>query len=221
MPLPDKQPPTATQVARHVERALAERIPPGWSLYARTEAPTGRYQVDLLAEIASPAGATAVLAIEIKRTLEPRGVLQAVEQISTITNRALPRVVPVVAASYLSPTRPCHPSRPRRRLHRHYGQCSYRSFDAGTVHFCRRGRSRSLAEGSQAPIVAGPGCRTCREGHRGHNSPVRCPRAGAVDQRVGSDLVARVGLARTGSHRDPRARSRIGCRLAGRDSAVD
>ena len=103
MPLPDKQPPTATQVARHVERALAERIPPGWSLYARTEAPSGRYQVDLLAEIASPAGETAVLAIEIKRTLEPRGVLQAVEQISAITNRALPRAVPVVAASYLSP----------------------------------------------------------------------------------------------------------------------
>ena len=103
MPLPDKQPPTATQVARHVERALAERIPPGWSLYARTEAPTGRYQVDLLAEIASPTGATAVLAVEIKRTLEPRGVLQAVEQISAITNRELPRAVPVVAASYLSP----------------------------------------------------------------------------------------------------------------------
>ena len=103
MPLPDKQPPTATQVARHVERALAERIPSGWSLCARTEAPTGRYQVDLLAEIASPAGATAVLAIEIKRTLDPRGVLQAVKQIFAVTNRALPRAVPVVAASYLSP----------------------------------------------------------------------------------------------------------------------
>ena len=106
MPLPDKQPPTATQVARHVERALAERIPPGWSLCARTEAPTGRYQVDLLAEIASPVGATAVLAVEIKRTLEPRGVLQAVEQISAITNRALPRAVPVVAASLPSPRAP-------------------------------------------------------------------------------------------------------------------
>ncbi len=103
MPLPDKQPPTATQVARHVERALAERIPPGWSLYARTEAPPGRYQVDLLAEIASPSGETAVLAVEIKRTLEPRGVLQAVEQISAVTNRTLPRAVPIVAASYLSP----------------------------------------------------------------------------------------------------------------------
>ena len=102
MPRPDKQPPTGTQVARHVERALAERIPPGWSLHARTEAPAGGYQVDLLAEIASPAGATAVLAVEIKRTLEPRGVLQAVDQISAITAGALPGAVPVVAASYLS-----------------------------------------------------------------------------------------------------------------------
>ena len=103
MPLPHKQPLTGTQVARHVARALAERIPPGWSLHAQTEAPAGRYRVDLLAEIASPAGATAVFAVEIKRTLEPRGVRHAVEQIAAITNGALPRAVPVVAASYLSP----------------------------------------------------------------------------------------------------------------------
>ncbi len=103
MPVPDKQPPTGTQVARRVERALAERIPSGWSLRARIGAPAGRYRVDLLAEIASPEGATAVIAVEIKRTLEPRGVLQAVEQISAITAGALPRAVPVVAASYLSP----------------------------------------------------------------------------------------------------------------------
>ena len=103
MAIPDKQPPTGLQVAHHVERALAERMPSGWSLHARAEAPAGRYHVDLLAEIASPAGVTAVLAIEIKRTLEPRGVLPAVEQISAITAGALPRAVPVVAASYLSP----------------------------------------------------------------------------------------------------------------------
>ena len=103
MPVPDKQPPTGTQVARRVERALAERIPSGWSLRARIGAPAGRYRVDLLAEIASPGGATAVIAVEIKRTLEPRGVLQAVEQIAAITAGALPRAVPVVAASYLSP----------------------------------------------------------------------------------------------------------------------
>ena len=103
MPVPDRSPPTGTQLARHVERALAERIPSGWSLHARTEAPAGRYEVDLLAEIAAPSGATAVLAVEIRRTLEPRGVLQAVEQIRAITAGAMPRAVPVVAASYLSP----------------------------------------------------------------------------------------------------------------------
>ena len=59
--------------------------------------------MDLLAKIASPSGATAVLAIEIKRTLEPRGVLQAIEQLSAITAGALPQAVPIVAASYLSP----------------------------------------------------------------------------------------------------------------------
>ena len=83
MPVPDKQPPTAIQIERQVERFLAERIPAGWSLQARrNEALAGRYQVDLLAEIASPAGETAVLAVEIKRNLEPRDVLHAVEQIS-------------------------------------------------------------------------------------------------------------------------------------------
>ena len=103
MPPPDKQPPTATQMAHHVERTLSERMPSGWSLHVQTEVPAGRYRVDLLAKIASPGGATAVLAVEIKRTLEPRSVLQAVEQISAITNRALPRAVPIVATSYLSP----------------------------------------------------------------------------------------------------------------------
>ena len=59
MPVPDKQPPTAIQIERQVERFLAERIPAGWSLQARrNEALAGRYQVDLLAEIASHASAT-------------------------------------------------------------------------------------------------------------------------------------------------------------------
>ena len=104
MPEMDTQPPTEMQVARQVDRLLAERIPSGWSLQARrTEALAGRYRVDLLAEITSPAGESAVLAVEIKRTLEPRDVLQAVQQISMITPGALPRAVPVVAAAYLSP----------------------------------------------------------------------------------------------------------------------
>lgn len=104
MRVTDTQPPTGMQVERQVERLLAERIPSGWSFQARqTEVLVGRYQVDLLAEIVSPAGERAVLAVEIKRTLEPRDVLQAVEQISMITAGAPPRTVPVVAAAYLSP----------------------------------------------------------------------------------------------------------------------
>ena len=104
MPETDTQPPTEMQVQRQVEQLLAERIPSGWSLQARrTEALAGRYRVDLLAKIVSPAGESAVLTVEIKRTLEPRDVFQAVEQISVITADAAPRTVPVVAAAYLSP----------------------------------------------------------------------------------------------------------------------
>ena len=104
MPVTDIQPPTDMQVERQIERLLAERIPSGWTLQARrTEVLAGRYRVDLLAEIASPAGESAALAVEIKRTLEPRDVLQAVAQISVIIAGAFPRAVPVVAAAYLSP----------------------------------------------------------------------------------------------------------------------
>ena len=104
MPATDTQPPTELQVERQVEQLLAERIPSGWLLTARRmEARVGRYRVDLLAEIVSPAGESAVLAVEITRTLEPRDVLQAVEQITVITADASPRTLPVVAAAYLSP----------------------------------------------------------------------------------------------------------------------
>ena len=104
--MPDRgtQPPTEMQVRRQVEQLLAERIPSGWSLQAKKiEALEGRYRVDLLVEIASPAGESAVLAVEIKRTLEPRDVLRAVEQVSAITAKTSPRAVAVVAAAYISP----------------------------------------------------------------------------------------------------------------------
>lgn len=103
MPVTDKQPPTGMQVRRQIERILAERIPEGWSLRAGPSEPLGRYRVDLRVEIASPAGENAVLAVEIRRTLEPRDVFQAVERISMITAGAMSRAVPVVAAAYLSP----------------------------------------------------------------------------------------------------------------------
>ena len=106
MPATDKHAPTGVQVERQVERVLAERIPTGWSLRARRLESLGPYRVDRLAEVSSPAGESAVLAVEIKRTLEPREVSWAAEQLSVITADALPRAVPVVAAAYLSPRAP-------------------------------------------------------------------------------------------------------------------
>ena len=103
MPRPNQQAPTESQIARQVERVLTERIPSGWSLRIRTEVGVGRYRADLLAEIASPAGETAVLAVEIKRNLEPRGIPQAVEQVSALASGPLSGAVRVVAAAYLSP----------------------------------------------------------------------------------------------------------------------
>ena len=103
MSVTDRQPPTGMQVQRQIERILAERIPDGWSLRARRSEAIGRYRVDLRAEIASPAGESVVLAVEIKRTLEPREVFQVVERISMLTAGAVSRAVPVVAAAYLSP----------------------------------------------------------------------------------------------------------------------
>ena len=100
---PDKQPPTERQVARQVERLLANRIPSGWTLRFRTQARISRFRLDLLAEIESPAGDTAVLAVEIKRTLESRDILSAIQQISQIANALSARAMPVVAAAYLSP----------------------------------------------------------------------------------------------------------------------
>ena len=104
MSVTDTQPPTEMQVERQIEQLLAERIPSDWSLQVRrTEVPAGRYNVDLLAEIVSPAGESAILAVEIKRTLEPRDILQAVEQMAVTTADAPSRAVPVLAAAYLSP----------------------------------------------------------------------------------------------------------------------
>ena len=103
MPATKKQPRTGMQVERQVERLLSERIPAGWSLQARRAESLDRYRVDLLAEIASPAGESAVLAVEVKRSLEPRDVFRAVERISVTKAGASRRTVPVVAAAYLSP----------------------------------------------------------------------------------------------------------------------
>lgn len=99
----NERPPTETQVARQVQGLLADRIPPGWNLRARREAPVGRRRVDLLVEIESPGGETAVLAVEIKPAVQARDLLAVVRQISQIAGGLPGRAAPVVAGAYLSP----------------------------------------------------------------------------------------------------------------------
>ncbi|MCP5025000.1 MAG: hypothetical protein GY929_01835 [Actinomycetia bacterium] len=99
----NKRLPTETRICRDVERVLARSIPPGWSLKAKPDAPAGTKRIDLLIEVASSAGETARFAVEVKRSLEPRSVPMAAEQISTLTASAMPDAIPVVAAGYLSP----------------------------------------------------------------------------------------------------------------------
>ena len=98
-----RRPPTEARVAREVERLLADRIPSGWALRARREAPLGRSRVDLLAEVVSPTGETVVFAFEIKRRLESRDVLRVAARTAKTATEVSPAAVPVVAASYLSP----------------------------------------------------------------------------------------------------------------------
>ena len=98
-----KRLPSETRIARGVEQILVERLPSGWSLRPRTGASASESRIDLLVEITSPSGERAVLAIEIKRLLEPRLVPEAAEQISMLATEALPAAVPVIAAAYLSP----------------------------------------------------------------------------------------------------------------------
>ena len=103
MQTPGKQPPSETWIAREVERLLAERIPPGWTLGTRTEVPSNGFRVDLLVEIASPTGEAAVLAVETKRTLESRDLSPAIRQISEISATLPGNAGPVLVAAYFSP----------------------------------------------------------------------------------------------------------------------
>lgn len=95
--------PTERRIASDIERILAERVPPGWTV--RSELPVSRDQVavDLLIELTSPAGETALLAVEIKARVEPRRIPELARRIEEATSEGMPGVVPVLGAAYLSP----------------------------------------------------------------------------------------------------------------------
>ena len=101
--MPDNLPPREILVVRRVEQFLAERLPSGWSLHAERDVRVGRARLDLRADITSPTGENAVLAVEVKRRMEPRNVGRAAEQVLAMASHDTPAAVPVVASSYLSP----------------------------------------------------------------------------------------------------------------------
>ena len=101
--MPNDRLPSERLIARRVEQLLAERLPSGWSLRAEHAVLARDVRIDLVANIASPSGGRAALAVEVKRTLEPRDVGRVADQISSLASHAVRGAVPVVAASYLSP----------------------------------------------------------------------------------------------------------------------
>lgn len=92
--------PSETKIGREIECVLSDRLPDGWSL--ASEFGTGNAHVDLLVEIWSPDGEKVSLAIDVRRTLEPRFVRSLVQGIPSLGGSIAKSVVPIAAAGYLS-----------------------------------------------------------------------------------------------------------------------
>jgi len=85
---------------RDVERVLVEQLPASWIVRAK---PAQSGPIDLAIEVGSEPDRTVTLAVEIKRSIDPRQIPDAAMQIKALTDRELPQAKPVIAAGYLSP----------------------------------------------------------------------------------------------------------------------
>ena len=101
--MPNDRLPRVRYIARRVEQLLVERLPSRWSLRTKQDVFVGDARIDLVVKIVSPRDASTALAVEVKRTIAPRDVGRVSNQIASLARAAVPTVVPVVAASYLSP----------------------------------------------------------------------------------------------------------------------
>lgn len=97
------QPPSETQLRRAVERVLAERLPPGWSLQATRSGPDRLDPIDMFMEVADPDGQSIQFAVAIKRTIDPRLIPDATTRIRSLLADAKSNAQPVIGAAYLSP----------------------------------------------------------------------------------------------------------------------
>ncbi len=95
--------PSEKRIAYDIRGVLAQRIPPDWTFRADEKVRGGPCRADLVAEVTSPKGETAVFVIEIKRFVPPRGVADLARGARELASNEAPRAVPIVGAAYLSP----------------------------------------------------------------------------------------------------------------------
>lgn len=95
------QPPTEARIASDIERVLAELLPPTWTIKSR--AGSAPAEIDLTIKVGAQPSRTATLAVEIKRTIDPRFIDDAAVQIRRRIETLNLEATPVVAAAYLSP----------------------------------------------------------------------------------------------------------------------
>lgn len=102
--MPAQEVPREIDIIRNAERTLASTLPAGWSIReTKQRVRAGDAQLDRLIEVLAPNGERAELAIETKRTVEPRNVPRVLERLAMHCSGDLSDAVPVVAAAYLSP----------------------------------------------------------------------------------------------------------------------
>lgn len=100
-------PPTTTisetQILRLATEAVRRALPPEWRVDVTREPRLGRGRADAVVTIVAPEGATARFVAETKRSLTPRSLLDAVEQVNRTIETSDTNALPLIAAAYLSP----------------------------------------------------------------------------------------------------------------------
>ena len=103
-----------TILLRSLESALKSSLPEGWLLVKESTSVRASNRPDLLLGITGPDGEAGQVLVEAKRTLEPRDIPRALEQLTGYMGQ-LPRngatVALMVVAPHLSPRARCLPRR--------------------------------------------------------------------------------------------------------------
>jgi len=105
---PEKPPEREADVLRQSLRTLADCLPPTWTISDATiEAPAGDRgaRPDAVVELRAPDGTTAVMVLEVKRSIVTRDVDTELDQLRrTIETMGLSVAIPILVARYLPST---------------------------------------------------------------------------------------------------------------------